>query len=301
MQNIDCTIDTRPMADELQHVSQHVKGTTAAVIGMQAAVIAADKEAADRVCGDVNRGFHALMSSQLSQKIAKLQSDVDSHLMRLNQQTKQLLAIRKQMERDYQRTAQRYSKTFGALNKELQQRVQELDQPVFKFATTEMQVTTNRMSSLTATVPVVQSESVSDAQRILSSNVKYHGLQVLETSKEFVARMNEQRILTSSILLQHQKALTAVRYLPAVFMDCVYAQGSSTTISTSDDLLAPQCKRAVENMVMQREKDMDWKQTQPNREVQNELVRLLADAPLSDRLKNTISNLMKQAPTYQTL
>ena len=125
MEYINCVVDTQPMANELQSVSNHVTGTTTAVVAMQAAVIKADQDAADRVCHDVNRGFHALMSSQLSQKIAKLQSDVDSHLLRLNQQAKQLLNIKKQMERDYQRTAMRYCKTFNSINKELRQRVQD--------------------------------------------------------------------------------------------------------------------------------------------------------------------------------
>ena len=83
MEYINCVVDTQPMANELKSVSNHVTGTTTAVVAMQAAVIKADQDAADRVCHDVNRGFHALMSSQLSQKIAKLQSDVDSHLLRL--------------------------------------------------------------------------------------------------------------------------------------------------------------------------------------------------------------------------
>ena len=169
---IDCRVDTEPMAKELKTITKSVNATTAAVVAMQTAVVAADKKAADLVCNNVNRGFHTLMLSQVSQKIAQLQSSVNSHLLRLNQQTKQLLAIKSRMERDYQRTSERYTKIFNTLNKELRQRVQELDQPIFKFATTEVQTTSNRMTQLTATVPIGQLESITDAQRILTSNVK---------------------------------------------------------------------------------------------------------------------------------
>ena len=231
MEYINCRVDTQPMADELQSVSRPVTGTTTAVVAMQAAVIQADKEAAERVCNDVNRGFHALMSSTLSQKIANLQSEVDSYLMRLNQQTKQLLNIKRQMERDYMRTAQRYTKTFNSLNKELRQRVQELDQPIFRFATTEVETTHNRMTSLTATVPVGQTESVTDAQRILTSNVKYHGIQVLEAAKSFVASMEDQKALTNRILLANQKAESKVLYMPVVISERCFEQGSHTLIN----------------------------------------------------------------------
>ena len=98
---IDCVVDTKPMANEINSVSTHIKGTTAAVVSMKMAVIAAEQEAADHVCDNVNKGFYALIHSQISQKIAKLQSDVDSHLMKLNQLKKQLLGIKNRMERDY--------------------------------------------------------------------------------------------------------------------------------------------------------------------------------------------------------
>ena len=87
-QYIPFTVDTRPMADEINKVSRHVDNTTAAVVSMKAAVVMAEKESADLVCNNVNRGFHALMLSQVSQKTAKLQSEVNSHLLRLNQQSK---------------------------------------------------------------------------------------------------------------------------------------------------------------------------------------------------------------------
>jgi len=301
MQNIGCTIDTKPMAAELANVTRHVQGTTTAVVAMQAAVIQAERQAADRVCSDVNKGFHALMSSQISQKIAKLQSEVDSHLMRLNQQVKQLLAIKTQMERDYQRTAQRYGKTFSMLNKELRQRVQELDQPIFKFATTEVQVTSNRMSALSATIPVGQLESVADAQRILTSNVKYHGKQVLEASRDFVASMNEQEALTERILLSNQKAESATRYIPVCMFESVYAEGNSCSVYASRDVLGAANLSDVKGLAMQQMSDLQWHEASEEREVDNEMVKLLANSNCPERVKKTIHQLFINAEKYQTL
>ena len=58
------TVDTQPMARQIESVSQKVQGTTAAVVGMRAAVIAAEEEAAEHVCNNVNRGFYAPSSAQ---------------------------------------------------------------------------------------------------------------------------------------------------------------------------------------------------------------------------------------------
>ena len=77
MAYINFTVDTRPMAREIENVSQKVKGTTAAVVGMRTAVIQAEADAADHVCKNVNTGFYTLIHSQISQKIARMQSDVN--------------------------------------------------------------------------------------------------------------------------------------------------------------------------------------------------------------------------------
>ena len=112
MATFNYTVDTNPMAQEIGSVSNHIKGTTTAVVAMQAAVILAEEKAADHVCTNVNKGFFTLIRSQISQKVAKLQSEVDSHLMQLNQQRKQLLSIKGRMERDYNMISNRYSKLF---------------------------------------------------------------------------------------------------------------------------------------------------------------------------------------------
>ena len=94
---IPCSVDTAPMAAELQSVSNHVKGTTAAVVTMQTAVIAAENKGANKVCSNVNRGFFTLMRSQISQKIANKQSRVEALIMQLGQQKRQLLSIKTNM------------------------------------------------------------------------------------------------------------------------------------------------------------------------------------------------------------
>ena len=104
---ISCRVDTKPMAEELHSVSNHVKGTTAAVTTMQAAVIAAENSGANKVCSNVNRGFFTLMCSQISQKIASKHSRVEALLMHLGQQKRILMGIKNNMEREYGRICER--------------------------------------------------------------------------------------------------------------------------------------------------------------------------------------------------
>ena len=103
MARIDCVVDTQPMAEEIKSVSHQINDTTTAVVAMKAAIVLAEQQAADMVCRNVNKGFYTLMRSQISQKIAKLQSEVDSQLMQLNTQRKQLQYAFRQIFKTIQR------------------------------------------------------------------------------------------------------------------------------------------------------------------------------------------------------
>ena len=197
----DCYVDTSEMAQEIHSVKNHVNATTTAVVGMQTAVIKAQADSADHVCRKVNQGFYALIHSQISQKMATLQSKVDAQLLRLNQQRKQLLAIRERMERDYNMISGRYIKIFNTLNRNLTQRITEIDRPVIAFANTEAQKITNRSNQLVSTVPVGQSESIKTSQTVTSSNLKYRAAKAIESIDSFIGDSNRLRSITDRILL----------------------------------------------------------------------------------------------------
>ena len=198
------------------------------------------------------------------------------------------------------RTAQRYSKTFNSLNKELRQRVQELDQPVFRFATTEVETTHNRMNSLTATIPVGQAESVTDAQRILTSNIKNHGMKVLEATSSFVGSLEAQKELTNRILLSNQKAESKVLYMPVIVSENKYEQGVSSRVDSSDALLNQQNTASIRGEVIQAVSTMPWQDKARDEMVSNELVRLIAESNSSERVKRTIQQLIQKAPQYKS-
>lgn len=200
MSQIDCNLDTNPMAATMASVSNHVAATTAAVVSMQSAVIAAEKNGADKVCRNVNRGFLTMMRSQISQKVAYKKSRVDALLFKLAQQKKRLLAIKANMEVQYNRIAERYLRIFSVINRELKTRLLQIDQPVFKFVNKDVAATSNRMNSMSAWVSTAQDEDVALSQRLLVANVKANAEKAIRRSADFLAQMGEQKRLTGLIL-----------------------------------------------------------------------------------------------------
>ena len=294
MATFNYTVDTNPMAAEISSVSKHVAGTTTAVVAMQTAVVVAEAKAADHVCKNVNKGFFTLIRSQISQKMAKLQSDVDSHLMQLNQQRKQLLAIKGRMERDYNMISSRYTKLFTGLNQNLKQRIFELDRPTVDFAIREVEKVSNRTKYLTATVPVTQLESLAISQKIIASNVKFRGMKVIGSMTNFLSDMNEQKRLTDRILLSGAKVENATLTVPVIISEMNFDKfdNKNIDITVSKVQLNSTTQSAVKNAVNQNIDNLRWQKTADiDKEVRSEFSKILSVYNSSQRVKDMANKL----------
>ncbi len=304
MASFNYTVDTKPMADEISSVSRHVNATTGAVVAMQTAVILAEEKAADHVCKNVNKGFYSLIRSQISQKMAKLQSEVDSHLMQLNQQKNALMGIKNRMERDYNMIAKRYIKLFNGLNANLKQRVFELDKPTIDFAVREVDKISNRTKYLTATIPVTQLESLATSQKIIASNVKQKGASVIYSMKSFLYEMNVQKKLTDQILINDGRYKeTAGIYIPVVIHECNRdnSENKHLEINIPDHTLDKISQSAISNAIYARIPEAQWIQaTEPDLKIKNEFSKLVSGSSQSQRVKNMAMQLF-QSNNYQTI
>lgn len=303
MANIDFVIDTEPMAQEMSSISNHIKGTTAAVVAMQTAVVLAEQKAADLVCDNVNKGFYAMMRSQISQKIATLQSKVDSYLMQLNVQRKQLLTVKNRMERDYNMISNRYLKLFNGLNQNLKQRIFELDKPTIDFAVRETEKVSNRSKYLAATVPISQLESLEKSQKIIASNVKYRGSKVIDSIKNFLTSSSEQEKLTDTILFEKISDNTISFKVPILINECNYDKygTKSLDIIVNKELLTPQAQTFVKNIIGQQIASFQWQnETEADKEIKNEFGKLISASTASNRVKD-LTNKLFANNSFQTL
>lgn len=301
--HIDCVLDTEPMAQQIDGVSKHVMGTTAAVVGMKAAVIAAEKEAADHVCANVNRGFYTLIHSQITQKMAKLSSEVESHLLKLGSLSARLLAIKTRMEHDYSLVTARYNTLFGTLNRNLKTRISELDSPTFNLITKDAARMTLRTAALTATVPVAQTEALAASQKIIASNLKYQGSKAIDTMERFLEDANTQTRTTARILVDDAPAGEGSATLSVPVIMCEYVCDNLDTrqsdIYLSDTHLGTEATRRMAEAAKDYLQTAPWKEEEASAEVKNELKRLLAEDKMPKRVKATARKLFAQH-RYQT-
>lgn len=219
MANFSFTVDTQEMASTIQEVSPHVNGATAAVVGMQAAVIAAENRAAAKICNHVNRGFFGLIRSQISQKLAAVRSQIEARLLELRDQSTKLRAVQQTMERDFQMITARYTKLFQTLDSALYSRVRELDEPAVDLMHRDGKRIYRRYESLQASLPVNQLESLQSSQLITVSGTKLNASRAINAMNQFIADSSRQNLLTLSIL-QCGAATDALWSVPFLIIDC---------------------------------------------------------------------------------
>jgi len=224
--------------------------------------------------------------------------------MQLVQQKNALLSIKNRMQRDYNMIAGRYGKLFNGLNANLKQRVFELDKPTIDFAIKEVDKVSNRTKYLTATIPITQLESISLSQRIVASNIKHKGLNVINSMRSFLFEMNTQKKLTDQILINDNRYTeTATIYIPIVICECNRDKTDSKNLEiiVSDVELDNFSKSAIQNTAYAEINQVAWSQKNiTNSEIKSEFSKLISSSAKSQRVKELAMQLF-QSNNFQTI
>lgn len=289
---IPCSVDTAPMAAELRSVSNHVEGTTAAVVTMQSAVIAAENKAANKVCSNVNRGFLTLMRSQISQKIANKQSRVEALIMQLGQQKRQLLSIKTNMEREYGRIAERYLRIFTSVNKELESRIRQIDQPVFELVNKHMMTSSNRMNALSGWVTTTQVEGITQSQQILVSKMKHNAQVALDQSTEFLSQISKQRVLKRKVLISNPMGNeNKTCHIPVAILETVNDNSGipRTEVKTPETLTKVNSDQI--NNVIRESKNLSWAEKERSSMVAEEFLSIVDSSSSNQKVKDMMKKM----------
>ena len=131
--HFNVTVDTDPFDESGEHQKDGVDLLTGSVAATEAAQVSSIRENSARIGQTIISGFFKTVKSDISQQITELRTRTDALLVQLNELAKRCNDKRRQMGVDYQRISSRYSKIFDDLNKELDNRIHSIDEPVFRL------------------------------------------------------------------------------------------------------------------------------------------------------------------------
>lgn len=218
MADFNFTVDTTPMAKSVDSVSGHLTATTAAVVAMEAAVIAAEKKAADKICANVDKGFYNLVKSQISMKISACYTEMQAKLALLVEYAKTLTKMQERMEGDYSRVKGQYTHIFKSLDKALANRITQLDKDTVSISEARKKLITGMFERNVSETIVTSAEVSSSNQQIAVSRIKdktNHSLDVLANK---VSENQTYKQLAESMLDSTSSETKQEKYVPVIYV-----------------------------------------------------------------------------------
>lgn len=291
-------VDTDPFDSSVDDCTAHVNGLTASVGAMNAAQCVAIADNAEKVSKSIIDGFFHTIRTDLGTQKAELEQAVNARLILLRQQAETLQEKRKNMETDYARTAARYQKLFADLNKELDVRIREIDQPIFRFVE-EIDSQSDRMlhTDMIQTAVTMSKESSILQAQISAAAVKHHALQTMSQVHDFlISKARSEKALRVSCIEGDGNE----RYLvPVCYMKTESENQQIASKCYIPDYYAAKNKNMADTLCERLENmDLDMQEFEPEQlksYVQNEIAAHIKDSDShSVRVREMINKLLNK-------
>ncbi len=189
---VNVHVDTDPFDRSVSDCNTNVGVLTGAVVATEAAQVASLRENSIKVGNTIVNGFFSTVRSEISQQIAELKIQIDALLLHLREMAKRCQDKQRQMQVDYQRIAERYIKIFDDLNNELENRIYEVDRPVFQFKRESDDYAYQALcNDLATTSTVTASENAHLVGTISASLAKKQAFDTLNVTNDFLTRQKQ--------------------------------------------------------------------------------------------------------------
>ena len=222
--HVEIDVDTAPFDHSVEACNEQVNGLTASVTAMDAAQCASIHANSKKVAKSVVAGFFSTVRSDISAQHAQLKQAVDARLMLLRQQALSLQKKQKEMEANYARTSSRYIKLFDDLNRELETRVHQIDQPVFRIVADIDNLSSQMLAKdLIPTISATSAETDTLQAQISAAATRHHAQQALSQMYRYLQTHAEtsQTIHNTSI----NGVGNEIYYVPVCYVESIREDG----------------------------------------------------------------------------
>ena len=293
----DFHVDTNPMAETIDYVSERVNHTTTTVAAMQTAVIAQEVASTTQICTKLDVGFFNVVMGQIAQKVANERAKNQALAMELMQQQKALQNLQNRMGKDYTMIAGRYGKLFTSLNQELKNRITELDRPLIEYCTQNIKQLENRIYGLVSSVPVNQSESLAVSQNIAAARIKSNAQNLISSVTRYLVNDKEQRDRAEELQIEASRA--EVYYVPLIVdEETTETRSEALLLKDNPSLKHEMSGRAYQQLVQSvgnQLQDLEWKDDAEKRQrVYDAFLAMIEEANPSKRVKDAMISLFDQ-------
>lgn len=224
--NVNIHVDTQSFDQSVGQCNSNVNLLTGAIVTTEAAQIASIDNNARQVAGTIVGGFFGFIRSEISQQISEIASGIDAQLIHLRELSLACQSSMKQIEVDFNRIAQRYIKVFEDLNRELSNRIRELDKPTFKFkGLMEDHQARSANNDMVNTAVVFGRENSSLTTRILGGIARKRAEETIHKAGRFIDQQQKADSTIRTSMISERKECT--HYVPVCVIQSKYSDGTA--------------------------------------------------------------------------
>ena len=260
----ECNQSVSELTDAVNNTKKAVGGTTAAVVAAESAEIVSIRKNSRKVGSTIINGFFKTIRSEISQQIMELQSRIDADLTHLNQLSQRCIEKKKQMELDYRRTSERYTKIFVDLNNELEHRIYELDKPTFQFKNLCVAEGSRSIGNdILSTIAITGKEN-SDAQAKISTSItKQRAFNAIMQANTYLSKQKQtERTINKSMLSDN---VSQRIFIPICFIE---SNNKDSQIDRSVYKQKGTLNESQVNQTMSNFENQQWSDAVPNNDAE---------------------------------
>lgn len=194
-------VDTDPFDNSIDNVNDGVNLLTGSIAATEVAQVESIKENSKKIGQTIIAGFFKTVKSDISQQITALKVKIEAKQVQLYEYMKRCRSLQDKMTVDYNRLSSRYGKIFDDLNKELDNRIHAIDEPVFRLSKTTDEVASGP-EQLIPTVTVTADENARAYTKITASRAKRQAVETIRKAQDFLGVQYATDRLLDSCLRQ---------------------------------------------------------------------------------------------------
>lgn len=258
--HVNIHVDTDDFEASVGNCGDQVSLLTGSVVATKTAHAESIRINSRKISDTIISGFFKTVRSELGQQISQLKSRTEATLLHLNQLAARCREKHQQMETDYNRLVDRYSKVFADLNKELEIRVHELDRAAFTMQATCTDCSNRSVESdLTGVATVSAAETARTQSSLLASVTKKRALDAINQANDYLMVQQQCRNVINRSL--HDPDTDRRYYVPVCMAEGV---DSDTHSATKSFLFKPSViPNSSRRRMLSELKNARWKQVAP--------------------------------------
>jgi hypothetical protein len=240
---IDIDVDTIPFDRSISFANKQVALLTGSVVATEAAQIAAKVKSSEAISDTIIDGFFGLIKSEINQQLTEIKPRVEALLVEMLQHRQSCVLKKKQLESDFARISERYSKIFLDLDKELRNRILLLNQSAVGVHGTITTHVNRSFSDISSGISTIFNKEGNCLQSmIFASSLKNRASSLINSAKNYLFSEKNLSVQLQQILNPVEIKAVVTRHIPVLWFEIKnQSNGNNVEIISSEQI------RSLEN------------------------------------------------------